>query len=197
MKFNRSTSKLGQGFSLPLAFALLATLLANAPAYAHDDLVSSVPAEGSQISAGVSEIRLTYSSELMQIAESAEIIVSDPSGVLINNGCAVLQGRELITSVDFEAEGTHSVSWRVVSGDGHPIEGSFSFEVSNPDGYVSNGIVPGTECDWAISDLPAAEANENASGWVYWLIWLALPIAGIGLYLWLRPRTRTRPDPSD
>jgi methionine-rich copper-binding protein CopC len=152
--------------------------------------VSSIPADGSQIEAGIAEIRLTFSAELMQISESAEIIVTDPAGALINNGCAMLQGTELTTSVDFETEGIHNVSWRVVSGDGHPIEGSFAFEVLNPKGHVSAGIVPGTECDWAITEWPPKEENENPSGWVYWLLWLALPIGGIGLHLWLRPRPR-------
>ena len=160
---------------------------------AHDDVIGTSPEAGATVQAGVTPIELEFSAELLTIEESAEIIVLDPSGELVNNGCATITGRISATLVDLDQVGTHTVSWRAVSSDGHPIEGTFEFEVANESGYQSGGIVRGTECDWAISELtqaPDAETGSAVPGWIYWLIWLALPLAGIGVFLWLRPRPK-------
>lgn len=185
MKLNRR-SRL-----LPSALLLL-TAIAPLPALAHDDVISTTPESGEVVEAGIIDIQLSYSAQLMNIAESAEIIVIDPDGELANNGCATLAGEVLKTRVDLDKQGVHQVSWRVVSEDGHPIEGQFSFELVNESGHVSAGIVPGTECDWAIDQLPGAETPEASAtpGWIYWLLWVSLPLAGLGLYLWLRPRPK-------
>lgn len=159
-------------------------------AWGHDDVVSTSPSAGEVVEAGIIEVQLQYSGELMAVAQSAEIVVLNSDGELENNGCAVIDGSTAYTSIDLDLPGVHSVSWRVVSEDGHPIEGTFEFEVTNSSGHVSSGLVPGTECDWAISELPNGEVGEgdDLPGWLYWLLWLLIPAGGVGLYFWLRPR---------
>lgn len=180
------------------AFIALGLISTAQPALAHDDLIGSSPASGETIEAGVVAIELEFSDELLTIDQSAEIIVLDPNGALVNNGCAVLSGRFSTTAVDVDQVGVHTVSWRAVSSDGHPIEGSFEFEVTNTTGHESAGIVPGTECDWAVTDLAnpgEADGSPSVPGWVYWLLWLILPVAGIAFYLWLRPRPKSSSEP--
>lgn len=178
--------------------ALLATLAAittSPGALAHDEVIATTPVEGEVVQAGVIDISLTYSAELMEIDESAEIIVIDPNGELVNNGCAIVKGSDLYTKVDIDAVGTYSVTWRAVSGDGHPIEGGFAFELENKTNHESSGIVAGTECAWAISAL--IEVDDSEPDWIYLLLWLILPFAGVALYFLLRPRPKPAGEVSD
>ena len=168
--------------------AIAAALFVSPAALGHDDVIGTTPADGEVVQAGIVDIRLTYSGELMEIAESAEIIVIDPNGDLVNNGCATAQGPELSTKVDVATPGTHSVTWRAVSEDGHPIEGGFAFEVENNTNHESAGIVAGTECSWAISEL--TDTDDSEPDWIYLLLWLILPLAGVTLYFLLRPRPK-------
>jgi hypothetical protein len=48
----------------------------------------------------------------------------------MNNGCAVVEGN-MATAKASMSRGVYQVGWRAVSSDGHPISGSFRFEVVN------------------------------------------------------------------
>lgn len=173
-------------------------LIATAPALGHDRVIDQSPKRGETVAAGVIEIRLTFNNELLAVsgASVGEILVFGPIGegeALRNNSCAFISesGRDLTTRVDLDRPGDYRVTWRAVSSDGHPISESFNFRLINETGHVSAGLVPGTECDTAIDgatfDNPSAD-EENG----YWLLWLALPVAAILLYLLLRPKAKPK-----
>lgn len=163
-----------------ISLGLLAALLAGPAAHAHDQVIDQSPAPESQVEAGPIDIRLNFSNELLDIGSGAEIIVTAPDGSIAPTTCAALDGTFATAKTDLDQAGSYTVAWRVVSSDGHPIEGSYNFELLNESGYqASGGIEP---CLIATS----AEVEDDSAN--YWLLFGSLGLAAVGLFFYLRPR---------
>jgi methionine-rich copper-binding protein CopC len=163
-----------------IGLGFLVALLVGPSATAHDDVIDQIPAPGSQVEAGLVEIKLDFSNELLDLGSGAEILVTGPDGSPATATCAALNGTLATAQSDLDQAGTYTVAWRVVSSDGHPIEGSYNFELLNTSGYVaSENIEP---CLIATSG-PVEEEPAN-----YWLLFGSLGLAAAGLFLYLRPR---------
>ena len=156
------------------------------PALAHDEVVSKSPTDGEVVSAGVIEIRLEFSGVPISLEDGSgnEIEVTGPTGEIAYSGCLPIEGNFGILPIDLDESGSHSVSWRAVSSDGHPISGSFSFEVENTSGYVADPAFSFPECGQNL----IAPAEEPAD--FYWLLWLSLGILAAGIFFFLRPKKR-------
>lgn len=117
-----------------LAFAVLlaAVLLPASPAAAHDELVGSDPAAGSAVEALPAALTLTFSADIAPDEGASEIQVTDAAGTALNDGAPVVEGTTLSQALAGTASGEVTVLWKVVSSDGHPISGEFSFTVSAP-----------------------------------------------------------------
>ncbi|MEY3966823.1 MAG: hypothetical protein RLZ96_349 [Actinomycetota bacterium] len=161
--------------------ALLPTVLLGPTAVAHDELVGTSPAAGSVVEAGQLPIELEFSNELLDLGSGAEIVITDPSSKLVPSQCATIDGTFARTLIDVDLAGEYQVAWRAVSGDGHPIEGSFSFQVTNTSGYQASGV--------AEPCLISAAAEEPAQ-FNYWLLFGSLTLVAIGLFFYLRPRKK-------
>jgi methionine-rich copper-binding protein CopC len=177
--------------SLMLALVTAVTLTA-LPATAHEQLVDQEPKAGQILEAGISEVRLSFSDDLMSLENSAgsEIVILDSNQNPINNGCAVVDGRTATARADIDRPGSYQVGWRVVSGDGHPISGSFSFEVENNTGYIADPEYLFTECANPYNP-DALEVEVQTSESLYWLLWASLPLAAVGLFLLLRSKNKS------
>lgn len=142
------------------AAGLLAGLLAGAavlagassPALAHDELVGT-DLITSEHDGTVESVKLSFSNTIIEVG--TEIIATASNGANIADGAPVVSGADVIQAFKKDlAVGTYSTSWRVVSSDGHPIEGSFGIQVKN-DGSAS--VV-----DAALSEKdPRAAAKSN------------------------------------
>lgn len=174
-----------------LALVTAVTLTA-LPATAHEQLVDQEPQAGQIMEAGISEVRLSFSDDLMSLENSAgsEIVILDSNQNPINNGCAVVDGRTATARADIDRPGSYQVGWRVVSGDGHPISGSFSFVVENNTGYIADPEYLFTECANPYNP-DALEVEVQTSESLYWLLWASLPLAAVGLFLLLRSKNKS------
>lgn len=145
-------SLLQKPLSIALTFALATLSLNLLPqaAFAHDEIASTSPAADSTVEAGNIPIVLTFSEAVMQNADNAglEVSVIGPQqgeATERTNGCIdSVEGTVITESADIDLPGTYVVNWRSVSEDGHPIEGTFSFEVQNTTQYKAEPIV---QCD--------------------------------------------------
>ncbi|ANG86707.1 hypothetical protein A8L33_09040 [Microbacterium aurantiacum] len=117
-----------------MAFAVLlaAVLLPASPAAAHDELVGSDPAAGSAVETLPAALTLTFSADIAPDEGASEIQVTDAAGTTLNEGAPVVEGTTLSQALAGTASGEVTVLWKVVSSDGHPISGEFSFTVSAP-----------------------------------------------------------------
>lgn len=120
-----------------LAWVLLAlttaafVLASSAPAQAHDSLESSNPADGSTVSAMPAKIELTF--DHTPIAINSIVRVEDATGTDQADGPVQIVDNQVSQPVKPGApEGKYTLVWRVVSSDGHPIEGTFTFTAGGP-----------------------------------------------------------------
>ncbi|MBF4634572.1 copper resistance protein CopC [Agreia pratensis] len=166
-------------FALPSALAATALLgaalvLAGASsASAHDALESSTPAAGEVVTADPTVVSLTYSDELITLGGDTSafaIQVTDASGAFHENGCVVVDGTVASTGVALGDPGTYTATWQVVSSDGHPTSGSYTFEYQPVDtGNSLPGMAAAPACgaQWAGSpkedSAPAPEATPEPS----------------------------------
>ncbi|CAM3492794.1 copper resistance CopC family protein [Isoptericola cucumis] len=97
------------------------------PAAAHDRLVSADPEDGAKLDTPPSQVVLTFSGDVLP--SGAQVIVSTRDGSV--EGEVAVDGAVVTAELpgDLPAGG-HDVVWRVVSSDGHPIEGELSYDVA-------------------------------------------------------------------
>ncbi|MDP9887387.1 copper resistance CopC family protein [Pseudarthrobacter enclensis] len=120
---------------LPLATAAF-LLFSSAPAQAHDSLESSNPANGSTVSTMPAKIELTF--DHTPIAINSIVRVEDATGTDQADGPVSIVDNQVSQAVKPGApQGKYTVVWRVVSSDGHPIEGTFTFTAGGPNSAPS------------------------------------------------------------
>src|SRR5699024_9289888 len=97
-------------------------------ASAHDTLISSSPATGESLEQAPKTLELTYSDEVLNLAPVVRL--SNSAGEEIFTQTPAVSGNT--ASIDLPAlpADSYRVQWRVVSSDGHPIEGTVDFTVT-------------------------------------------------------------------
>ncbi len=124
---------------LLLAAALLVGF-GSAPAAAHAVLEKTTPADGSALQTAPASVSLTFD-EAPQAKFSA-IHVTGPDGQRKDSGPVTLAGGVVSEQLaGSRPAGRYVVDWRVVSDDGHPVSGQFSFtaRAAAPDVVAENG----------------------------------------------------------
>ncbi|MCL8250523.1 copper resistance protein CopC [Aeromicrobium fastidiosum] len=110
-----------------LLVALLSAL-PTAGAWAHSALISSNPSTGTTISTLPGELELKFNDQLSDIAPALIVRRADKT-------VAVLQPRIDGTFMRADApaeqlpDGSYQLVWRIVSGDGHPVNGVIPFRI--------------------------------------------------------------------
>lgn len=113
-----------------IASALVAILLLTSPALAHASLKSSVPAADASVTSPEA-LDLSFS-EVLNLAFSGVRLIG-PDGSVIETGKPVAIGDGTQMSVLIPAlltPGNYIVEWNVLSTDGHKLDGSFRFTVT-------------------------------------------------------------------
>ncbi|MEJ0078489.1 MAG: copper resistance protein CopC [Alphaproteobacteria bacterium] len=107
--------------ALPIAAAV--------PASAHATLISSSPADGAVLAAPPSELTLTFNEPVAPLV--LKLVTPDGRTDVLQASRA--RDAALVIPVHARLpEGTHLLSWRVISLDGHPVGGTIVFSVGAP-----------------------------------------------------------------
>ncbi|MFP5311078.1 MAG: copper resistance protein CopC [Actinomycetes bacterium] len=114
--------------SMVLGFLMLAAAMLGlaGPASAHDAAESTSPAQGAVLAAPPGEVSVTFSNKPLGIGSAFS--VKDAGGTEWADGA--VQIIDNVASQKLRSggpAGAYTVSWRVVSSDSHPIEGTFTF----------------------------------------------------------------------
>jgi methionine-rich copper-binding protein CopC len=108
---------------------VLAGLATAAPASAHSGLTGSTPAEGAVVSSDLRQVDLTFTeAPLAGLDAGLRIEVRDQADQDESTGEVTVAGTTMSKQVDLSA-GPHTMLWRYVSPDGHPIDGQVAFTV--------------------------------------------------------------------
>ncbi len=168
-----------------LVLTLVALLVPALPASAHDELVSSDPGADAVLDALPSQLTLSFSADVLTDAGATVIEVTDAAGTRLDEGAPQVAGTEVTQALTGEASGAVRVLWRVVSSDGHPIDGDFSFSVpvaastpsSTPE-TTTAAPTPSTEASRApVETEPAAAAPSETASETSPLPWILLVVA--------------------
>lgn len=150
-----------------LATALLAVLafVGFAPrAFAHDYLVSSNPAANSTQRGALSRVSLTFGEPALTKPSPPVVEVVGPDGKHYETGCTQSEGTLISVPVALGADGVYTVTWRVVSDDGHPVTGTFTFTHAGEGTTAATGSAATPSCKdgAAVPSTSAPVASESA-----------------------------------
>ncbi|WP_369021740.1 copper resistance CopC family protein [Paenarthrobacter ureafaciens] len=147
------------------AFLALTALAGAAPAQAHDALASTSPSNGQTITENPGKVSITLNNAPdTRIPGSNSIEVTAPDGHVVSTGDITADGATLSIAADIDHAGEHTVAWRAVSADGHPIEGNFFFTYAPAEGEGhSEPAAPTTGAAPATPAGSASVAPETAA----------------------------------
>lgn len=144
-------------------------------AFAHDQMVGSDPATGATVKASPTALVLMYSAELKNIGTT--VVLTDSDGKKYD-AAATVSGQNLTVGVrDTLSDGEYTLEWRVVSSDGHPIEGTsangqaLTFTVKGSSAAATSSATAsatasastGSTSSTSASSASAAETSEAAT----------------------------------
>lgn len=208
----RNSETMSQTMTRRLSVFAIASLLAGAaalgvasPALAHDELVSTDLVTNE--SDGTSEsVKLSFSNTIIEIG--TEIVISASDGSSVTDGTPVVAGPDVTQALKKDlATGTYSASWRVVSSDGHPIEGAFGIQVKDDGSARIVDAVPTESEPPVAAQGEAQEPKTEQNPLPTWAI-VAIGVGGtavlaaviVSLVVGLRRRSQTfgsDPEPNE
>jgi copper transport protein len=150
-----------------------AALALPASAWAHAALLQTVPLASRTTNTAPQEVRLRYSEPVEP--RFAIVSVTDAAGRQVTDGnptTAPGSPQTLVTPLQRVPEGWYLVFWRVISADGHPVRGAFTFAVGPNPGPPPQFVVPSLSETATTTQLLVAR----------WVVFLAL-LSALGLFV--------------
>jgi len=111
------------------AVTLLSSVLPSA--HAHSELISSNPSASSYIQELPEQIELEFNEELLNLGSGNSVSIISPSGEDLGMGETSTDGARITRLLNTTSElGSFEVKYRVASADGHILNGSFTFNLT-------------------------------------------------------------------
>lgn len=178
--------KFAKGLSV-VALAGLGLFAMASPAFAHNSLTSSNPANEAVLDAGPAEVVLTFDQPVQEGEGLNSIAVTGPDGEQWQGGAAKVDSNVVSAPVrELGPSGKYTIGYRVLSADGHPVSGELTFELTK----AGNGT-PAAKGDAGWIDKNPDAGGESGGGdgggmpiWV-WLVG-AVVLLGAGLFVAMR-----------
>ena len=156
-----------------LGLLLLSVLGPARAVAAHAALVEMSPAAESTLEKAPTEVRLTFTEGVSATPDSIRLF--DPAAQELTGIEAVGAGAEVTAPLPvLERTGSYTVSWKVVSADGHPIRGAYLFHLG--EATLSEPVEAGVASTSVTSDVFRAIGAVLALGAL--VVCLGAPLAG-------------------
>lgn len=127
-------------------------------ASAHDTLISSSPATGESLEQAPEMLELTYSDEVLNL--SPVVRLTDSAGEEIFTETPTVSDNTATIDLPPLPADDYQVLWRLVSSDGHPIEGTVDFTVTvGAEATAAADSGADEEAPAAGTEEPSAEAT--------------------------------------
>lgn len=175
------------------AAVTLFALSISTSAFAHSHVSGSNPADGEVVTEPLQEITLEFDGDIEQ---GSYIDVTTTSGKRIDvQEITIGEGSLTGTLAEPLPNDDYQVNWSIISADGHPLEGEFTFAVDAPvSETVEEGTEESAETDEAVDqttedqeNTAAADEveNESSSMTVILIVLLVVIVAG-GLFFLIK-----------
>lgn len=177
----------------------LALFLLPAAARAHLQLVSSAPADAARVVTAPRDIVLTFS--IAPELALTRVTVTGPAGAVATEAARALDAGGTMVGVALPAAlpaGRYQVRWTTASSDGHPVTGTFTFDIAAPVGAsadsgapASQPLVPGPAASHAILGEPthtftAASPSGRGARWIEF-VGIVTVLGALGFVLFALP----------
>lgn len=187
--------RLIQGLLLAMGLLLLAT-----PAQAHSELLGSTPADGEVLTSAPPAVSLQFNEAISPAG--LQVVAQGPEGP-VTLGTPIIDGA--VVQVPWPTDttgGNYRVAYRVVSADGHPIDGSigFSYPVVTTTAETPAASPEPTDLGasaLASQDLSASTTQDSANGGFPWWLAVGAVIVGVGIGATIARTMRSRAQASD
>ncbi|TMK65096.1 MAG: copper resistance protein CopC, partial [Actinobacteria bacterium] len=156
-----------------VAFVAAVSLVLPASAWAHAALLRTSPSASGIVSSPPARVLLTYSEAVEP--RFAIVSVTDAGGHHVTAGSPTRSASNpdtLVVPLKPLGPGWYLVYWRVISVDGHPVRGAFTFAVGPNPGPAPQFVIP------SISETAATPRLLIAR----WIVFLSV-LSAIGLYV--------------
>lgn len=144
-------------------------------ALAHNVLLNTDPADGATASTGPQQVRLSFNEPVLPRYNTVTVV--GPGQTYWSDAPPQIEGSNVIEPVhELGPAGVYVVSYRILSNDGHPVEGRVTFTLTKP----GNGIPVPPPANVAAAP---SQANGGTSIWPWLLAAVVLVAVAVGVLL--------------
>jgi copper transport protein len=172
--------------AVTLVSAVFLVLLLAAPGFAHAELKSTDPENGQRLESAPARITMTFSESVNLVDDGINLLKGgEGSGRTVTTPDPTVDGHTITWRMPRSLEdGAYVVTWRVVSADGHPIDGAFAFGIGAAAPVIPDDVAdPGnaaTTAPWPVvgARLIGYLGFAVVAGVVAFVLWAASDKAG-------------------
>ncbi|RSM58404.1 copper resistance protein CopC [Actinoplanes sp. ATCC 53533] len=180
--------------------AVCVVLLPAGPALAHNQLVSAKPDRNAVLRKAPTAVTLAFLQRLNP--DFTTIVVSDAAKRPIPASAPTIKAKSATVTLDQAlGNGAYQVAYRVVSVDGHTVQGKYTFTVADPSAPAADAAPsaaasapeaapPASASAPTVAVAPAAGSGGAADGMPIALIGLGVVLAAGAGYLYVSRRRR-------
>ena len=144
-----------------LAVLLTALLGLAGPAAAHNVLISSNPTDGSTLDAAPQTVTLTFDQPVQDF--EPVVVVTGPDGAEYQSGTPVIAGTGVeMALAGLPVAGAYTVAYRIVSTDGHPVQGQLVFQLSDAAVAPAPSSAAATSAETTFTEATSAAESSAA-----------------------------------
>ena len=170
--------------------AVVAALAVAAPVQAHNYLVSSTPAANQTLTTLPPDFVVTTNGVLLNLNKDGSgfaIQVRDAKGLYYGDGCVKVDGATISMPAAIGQPGPYTVTWQVISTDGHTVSDTFAFGWAGS-GTPSVGQKAPPTCHgkyhFSAGGLPAVGTGTGsqsvADGTLVTVLWIGGAVLAVG-----------------
>lgn len=110
--------------------SVVALVLGGTTASAHDTVIGTAPGDGETLTTAPTQVSVEISADPQTLG--SRMVITASGGTVLFDGEPTITDRVASVELPAVANDGYQVAWRLVSSDGHPIEGTFGFVVDAP-----------------------------------------------------------------
>ncbi len=177
------------------------------PAVAHNFYVSSTPGINETLTTLPDQFVVTTNDNLLDLGRAGGgffMEVTGPDGLYYGDGCVTVNGPSVSTPAALGPAGDYTLTWQVVSTDGHTVSDTIPFRWQPAAGAESaakgSPTAPTCGADALNSPPPASVSADTTSTDILWIggAVVAIALAALATVLLIRPRRKAEePGPDD